>query len=142
KGAVLIDPEIGKAGDIDTAVVILKFKNGAIGMIDNSRQAVYGYDQRVEVFGSKGCAIADNEPSNTVRLYTAEKIKEDNIPYFFLQRYMESYAEELRSFLKCLKNNKEPSPSGEDGLQNVVIAIAAQKSYEENRPVKISEIVV
>ena len=141
KGAVLVDPEIGKAGDIDTAVLILKFKNGALGMIDNSRQAVYGYDQRVEVFGSKGCAIADNEPSNTVRLYTAEKIKEDNIPYFFLQRYMDSYAAELRYFIECLQNNKEPSPNGDDGYQNVVIAIAAQKSYEENRPVKISEIV-
>ena len=142
KGAVLVDPEIGKAGDIDTVVLILKFKNGAIGMIDNSRQAVYGYDQRVEVFGSKGCAIADNEPSNTVRLYTPENIKEDNIPYFFLQRYMESYAAELRYFIDCLQNNKEPSPNGEDGFQNVVIAIAAQKSYEENRPVKISEIVL
>lgn len=142
RGAVLIDPEIGKAGDIDTVVVILKFKNGVIGMIDNSRQAVYGYDQRVEVFGSKGCAIADNKPSNTVRLYTAEKIKEDNIPYFFLQRYMDSYAAELQDFLECLRNNKEPSPNGEDGFQNVVIAIAAQKSYEENRPVKISEIVI
>ncbi|MBA7625688.1 Myo-inositol 2-dehydrogenase [subsurface metagenome] len=141
-GAVLVDPEIGKAGDIDTAVVILKFKNGVIGMIDNSRQAVYGYDQRVEVFGSKGCVIADNEPSNTVRLYTAEKIKEDNIPYFFLQRYMDSYAAELQDFLECLRNNKEPSPNGEDGFQNVIIAIAAQKSYEENRPVKISEIVI
>jgi len=141
KGAVLVDPEIGKAGDIDTVVLILKFKNGAIGMIDNSRQAVYGYDQRVEVFGSKGCAIADNEPSNTVRLYTPENIKEDNIPYFFLQRYMDSYAAELRYFIECLQENKEPSPNGEDGFQNVVIAIAAQKSYKENRPVKISEIV-
>ncbi len=142
KGAVLVDPEIGKAGDIDTTVLILKFKNGALGMIDNSRQAVYGYDQRVEVFGSKGCAIADNEPLNTVRLYTSEKIKEDNIPYFFLQRYMDSYAAELRYFIECLQENKEPSPNGEDGFQNVVIAIAAQKSYEENRPVKISEIVI
>ena len=141
KGAVLVDPEIGKAGDIDTVVLILEFKNGAIGMIDNSRQAVYGYDQRVEVFGSKGCAIADNEPSNTVRLYTPENIKEDNIPYFFLQRYMDSYAAELRYFIECLQENKEPSPNGEDGFQNVVIAIAAQKSYKENRPVKISEIV-
>jgi myo-inositol 2-dehydrogenase/D-chiro-inositol 1-dehydrogenase len=140
KGAVLVDPEIGKAGDIDTVVLILKFKNGAIGMVDNSRQAVYGYDQRVEIFGSKGCAIADNEPSNTVRLYTLENIKEDNIPYFFLQRYMDSYAAELRYFIECLQENKEPSPNGEDGFQNVVIAIAAQKSYKENRPVKISEI--
>ena len=139
-GAALIDPAIGKAGDIDTAVVILKLQNGAIGMIDNSRQAVYGYDQRVEVFGSKGCAVADNEPSNTVRLYTAEKIREDNIPYFFLERYMESYTAELQSFSEYLHNNEEPSPNGEDGLINAIIATAVQRSYEENRPVKISEI--
>ncbi len=139
-GEVLIDPEIGKAGDIDTAVVILKLKNGAIGMIDNSRQAVYGYDQRVEVFGSKGCVVAGNEPSNTVRLYTAEKTREDNIPYFFLERYMDSYAAELHSFFECLRNNVEPSPNGEDGLINAIIATAVQRSYEENRPVKISEV--
>ncbi len=139
-GAVLVDPEIGKAGDIDTAAIILKLKNGAIGMIDNSRQAVYGYDQRVEVFGSKGCAIADNEHPNTVRLYTTEKVKEDNIPYFFLERYMESYAAELQYFVECLQNNVDPEPNGEEGLQNVVVALAVQKSYEENRPVKISEI--
>ena len=139
-GAVLVDPEIGKVGDIDTAAVILKMKNGAIGMIDNSRQAVYGYDQRVEVFGSKGCAIADNEHPNTVRLYTTEKVKEDNIPYFFLERYMESYAAELQYFVECLQDDVDPQPNGEMGLQNVVVALAVQKSYEENRPVKISEI--
>ena len=139
-GAALVDPEVGKIGDIDTAAVILKLKNGAIGMIDNSRQAVYGYDQRVEVFGSKGCVVADNEPTNTVRLYTAEKTKEDNIPYFFLERYMESYALELQSFFECLRDNNDPSPTGEDGLVNAIIATAVQKSYEENRPVKISEI--
>ena len=139
-GAVLVDPKIGKAGDIDTAAIILKLKNGAIGMIDNSRQAVYGYDQRVEVFGSKGCAVADNEPSNTVRVYTAENTREDNIPYFFLERYMESYAAELHSFFECLRNNVDPSPNGEDGLINAIIATAVQKSYEENRPVKISEV--
>ncbi|MFX0189058.1 MAG: inositol 2-dehydrogenase [Candidatus Hodarchaeota archaeon] len=139
-GAVLIDPEIGKVGDIDTAVAILKFKNGAIGIIDNTRQAVYGYDQRVEVFGSKGCVMADNEATNTVRLYTAECTNIDKIPYFFLERYMESYATELKSFFNCLKNNQDPIPSGEDGLQNVLVAIAAQKSFKENRPVKISEV--
>ncbi|MHA1987339.1 MAG: inositol 2-dehydrogenase [Promethearchaeota archaeon] len=139
-GAVLIDPEVGKAGDIDTAVVILKLKNGAIGMIDNSRQAVYGYDQRVEVFGSKGCAVAENERSNTVRLYTADKTREDNIPYFFLERFMDSYAAELESFFECLRNNVEPSPNGEDGLKNAIIATAVRRSYEENRPVKISEV--
>ncbi|MFW9783912.1 MAG: inositol 2-dehydrogenase [Candidatus Heimdallarchaeota archaeon] len=139
-GVVLVDPKIGEAGDIDTAALILKLKSGALAMIDNSRQAVYGYDQRVEVFGSKGCAIADNEQTNTVRLYSADKTREDNIPYFFLERYLESFAEELRSFIYCLRNDKQPSPNGEDGLQNVLVAIAAQKSYEENRPVRISEI--
>ena len=139
-GAVLIDPEIGKAGDVDTVAIILKLKSGAIGMIDNSRQAVYGYDQRVEVFGSKGCAIAGNEPSNTVRVYTAETTNEDNIPYFFLERYMESYAAELQHFIDCVRDNKEPSPNGDDGYQTVLVAKAVEKSYEENRPVKISEI--
>jgi len=139
-GAALVDPEVAKVGDIDTAAVIVKLTNGAIGIIDNSRQAVYGYDQRVEVFGSKGCAVADNELTNTVRLYTAEKTKEDNIPYFFLQRYMESYTLELQTFFECLRDNIEPSPTGEDALINGIIASAVQKSYEENRPVKISEI--
>jgi myo-inositol 2-dehydrogenase/D-chiro-inositol 1-dehydrogenase len=140
-GAVLIDPEIGKAGDIDTAVAVLKFKNGAIGIIDNTRQAVYGYDQRVEVFGSKGCVVADNEATNTVRVYTAECTNIDKIPYFFMERYKDSYSTELESFFDCLRENKEPKPNGEDGLQNVLVALAAQKSFEENRPVKISEVV-
>ncbi len=139
-GAVLIDPKIGKAGDVDTAVAILKFENGALGIIDNTRQAVYGYDQRVEVFGSKGCVIADNEATNTVRIYTAECTNIDKIPYFFLERYMESYATELKSFFDCLQNNQNPSPNGVDGLQNVLVAMAAKKSFAENRPVKISEV--
>ncbi len=139
-GDVLIDPEIGKAGDIDTAVAVLKFKNGALGIIDNSRQAVYGYDQRVEVFGSKGCVIAENDTPNTVRIYTTENINTDKIPHFFLERYMESYAAELQSFFNCLQNDQEPFPSGNDGLQNVLVAMAAKKSFEEHRPIKISEI--
>ncbi len=139
-GAVLIDPEIGKAGDIDTAVAVLKFENGAIGIIDNTRQAVYGYDQRVEVFGSKGCVIADNEATNTVRIYTAECTNIDKIPYFFMEHYMESYSTELKNFFDCLRKNEDPKPNGEDGLQNILVALAAKKSYEENRPVKISEV--
>ncbi len=139
-GAVLIDPEIGKAGDIDTAVVVLKFENGALGIIDNTRQAVYGYDQRVEVFGSKGCVIADNEATNTVSIYTADCTNTDKIPYFFMDRYMDSYLIELKYFFDCLRKDIEPKPNGEDGLQNVLIALIAQKSYEENRPVKISEV--
>jgi len=139
-GGVLIDPEIGKAGDIDTAAAILKFKNGALGIIDNSRQAVYGYDQRVEVFGSKGCVIAGNDTPNTVHIYTAESTSMDKIPFFFLERYMESYASELQHFFNCLQNNQDPFPNGEDGLQDVLVAMAAKKSFEEHRPIKISEI--
>ncbi|MFO8017581.1 MAG: inositol 2-dehydrogenase [Promethearchaeia archaeon] len=139
-GAVLIDPEIGREGDIDTAVATLKFKNGALGIIDNSRQAVYGYDQRAEVFGSKGCARADNDTPNTVEVYTAEKTKKDKIPYFFLERYMGSYATEIQSFIDCILEDKDPKPDGWDGLQNVVVAKAAQRSFEENRPVQLSEI--
>lgn len=139
-GAVLIDQDIGNAGDIDTAVAVLKFKNGAFGIIDNTRQAVYGYDQRVEVFGSKGCVVADNEAVNTVRIYTAECTNIDKIPYFFMERYMESYLTEVKYFFECLRENIDPKPNGEDGFQNVLVALAAQKSYEENRPVKISEV--
>jgi myo-inositol 2-dehydrogenase/D-chiro-inositol 1-dehydrogenase len=140
KGATLISPELSKVGDIDTAVAVLKFQNGVLGIIDNSRQAVYGYDQRVEVFGSQGCLIADNESSNTIKLSNADSIKQDNIPYFFLERYMDSYKEELLSFFKFLHDKKEPSPNGSDGLKSVLTAIAAQTSFLENRPVKLSEI--
>lgn len=139
-GAVLVDPKIGEAGDIDTAVAVLKFKNGAMAVIDNTRQAVYGYDQRVEVFGSRGCVIADNEATNTVRIYTAECTNLDKIPYFFLERYMESYANEMKAFFDYLDADENPKPDGIDGLQNVLVAMAAQKSFEENRPVKLSEI--
>ena len=139
-GAVLIDPEIGKAGDVDTATANLKFRNGALGVIDNSRKAVYGYDQRVEFFGSKGCGIAGNERSSTVEISTVDRIEADKIPYFFLERYKESYEHEMTHFIQCLMDDKSPRPSGEDGLQDVLVAKAAQKSLDENRPVKISEI--
>jgi myo-inositol 2-dehydrogenase/D-chiro-inositol 1-dehydrogenase len=139
-GVAFIDSEIKNVGDVDTAIALLKFKNGTLGIVDNSRQALYGYDQRVEVFGSKGCVIANNEPSNTIRLFTADGTKEDNIPYFFLERYMDSYAEELSCFFQFLRNDKEPSPNGDDGLKSVLVALAAHKSLIENRPVKISEV--
>ncbi|TFG27200.1 MAG: inositol 2-dehydrogenase [Promethearchaeota archaeon] len=139
-GDVLIDPEIGEAGDIDTAVAILKFKNGAIGIIDNSRQAIYGYDQRVEVFGSEGCAIAENDTPNTVRIYNDENINSDKIAYFFLERYMDSYISELQHFFYCLETDQVPSPNGQDAVQDLLVALAAQKSFKENRPIKISEV--
>ncbi len=141
KGAVLVDPEIGKAGDIDTAVVLLKYKSGAMGIIDNSRQAVYGYDQRVEIFGSKGCVTVDNDFPNTAKIFTGTTTSHDKMHYFFLERYTESYVNEMKDFFTVLADNKMLMPvTGEDGLKAVIIAMAAKKSLDEKRPVAISEI--
>ena len=138
-GAVLVDPEIGKAGDIDTAIVTLKFTNGAIGVIDNSRQAVYGYDQRVEVFGSKGSAQAENDTPTRVSLSTVEGVTSDKPLYFFLERYKEAFVEEINSFVDAIKNDTEVVVSGEDGFEDMVAALAAGKSLKEGRPITIRE---
>jgi myo-inositol 2-dehydrogenase/D-chiro-inositol 1-dehydrogenase len=139
-GAVLIDPEIGKAGDVDTALVSLKFANGAIGVIDNSRKAVYGYDQRVEVFGAKGAAMADNDLPNTVKFYNEAGVTGEKPLYFFLERYKSAFVDEMISFIDAVQNNKPVAVSGEDGLEDMYAALAAGKSLKENRPVKISEV--
>lgn len=141
KTAVLVDPEIGKAGDIDTAVVTLSFANGAIGVIDNSRRAVYGYDQRVEIFGSKGMVYADNNFPENHRYFDGDGVHGSLPLNFFMDRYLEAYANEMKIFCDAVLNDKELPVSGTDGLMSVAIALAAKKSYLENRPVKISEIV-
>ena len=139
-GAVLVDPEIGKAGDVDTAIVTLKFANGVIGVIDNSRKAVYGYDQRLEVFGSKGAAIAENDVPNTVKLYNETGVSGEKPLYFFLERYREAYINETTAFIDAVQNNKPVPVSGEDGLADMYAAVAAGKSLKEGRPVKIAEV--
>jgi myo-inositol 2-dehydrogenase / D-chiro-inositol 1-dehydrogenase len=138
-GSNLIDPEIGKLGDIDTAAAILCFASGAIAVIDNSRQAVYGYDQRIEVFGSKGSVVIDNQPANTASISTAEGIKRDSIPYFFINRYMQSYRDELKVFFETLEKKGLSPVSGYDGLAAVKIARAALLSHRQNRPVSPDE---
>jgi myo-inositol 2-dehydrogenase/D-chiro-inositol 1-dehydrogenase len=140
QGAVLIDPAIGDLGDVDTAIITLKFKNGAVGVIDNSRQAVYGYDQRVEVFGSKGCVEVKNDYPNSATLSTAEGVVSEKPLYFFLERYEMSYVEELKAFVDAVANDQEPAVTGNDGLQPVLIGVAALKSLTEKRPVKIQEV--
>ena len=140
QGAVLIDPAIGEAGDIDTAIITLKFKNNAMGVIDNSRQAVYGYDQRVEVFGSKGCVEVRNDTPNSSKLSTADGVISEKPLYFFLERYQMSYVEELKAFVDAILNDKEPPVTGNDGLQPVLIGLAALKSLREKRAVKIDTI--
>jgi len=139
-GAVLVDSEIGKAGDVDTALVTLKFANGALGVIDNSRKAVYGYDQRVEVFGSRGAAAADNDLPNTVKLYSEAAVLSEKPLYFFLERYKAAFIDEMVSFIDAVQNNKPVAVSGEDGLENMYAALAAGKSLREGRPVMVSEI--
>ncbi len=139
-GTVTVDPEIGKAGDIDTAIVTLRFANGALGVIDNCRQAVYGYDQRVEVFGTKGAAAAENDTPTNVKLSTQEAVFSDKPLYFFLERYMQSFTDELQAFVDAIRYDQPVPVSIEAGLEPIRIAIAANKSMLENRPVKISEI--
>ena len=139
-GSVLVDAAIGDAGDIDTAMITLRFTNGVIGTIDNSRQAVYGYDQRVEVFGSKGAAIVGNVNNDQVVLYEAGGVHAANPKYFFLERYAVSYVDEMNAFLQCIQDNSEPLVTGQDGRIPVVMGYSAWKSYEENRPVKLTEI--
>jgi myo-inositol 2-dehydrogenase/D-chiro-inositol 1-dehydrogenase len=139
-GGVMVDPEIGRAGDIDTAVITLRFENGTIGTIDNSRKAVYGYDQRVEVFGSEGMvAVSNNTPDTAV--YSNAKGVHSSLPlFFFVERYTESYIAEMKEFIGCIQQDQRPSVTGVDGRIPVVMGYAAMKSYKENRPVKLSEV--
>ena len=139
-GDSLVDPEIGKAGDVDTAITTLKFENGAMAVIDNSRKAAYGYDQRVEVFGSKGSVEARNDKETNTILRTEAAVTQDKPLYFFLERYMQSFAEEMKQFFQAIENDTDTPVGGIDGLNSVVIGLAAKKSLAEGRPVKISEI--
>ena len=136
-GAVLVDPEIGKAGDIDTAVISLKFANGALGIIENSRKAVYGYDQRVEVFGAKGTAMADNNtPTSMVVLNESGTIRDKPL-YFFLERYKIAFVAEMQAFVDAIREDKPTLVSGKDGLVPVLIAMAAKESLKTGKPVQV-----
>jgi myo-inositol 2-dehydrogenase/D-chiro-inositol 1-dehydrogenase len=139
-GGVMVDPEIGKVGDIDTAVITLRFENGAIGTIDNSRRAVYGYDQRVEVFGSEGMVVVSNKTPDTAVYSNAEGVHSSLPLFFFVERYTDSYIAEMQAFIECIQQDKTPPVTGIDGRIPVVMGYAAKRSYEENRPVKLSEV--
>jgi len=142
QGGVMVDPAIGDAGDIDTAVISLRFRNGAIGVIDNSRQAVYGYDQRVEVFGSGGALSAQNNTPHRVTSSTKAGVAQAKPLYFFLERYMDSYVAEMRSFCDAILNDQPTAVSGNDGRVPVVMGLACGKSYREKRPVRLDEIAI
>ncbi len=137
---VMVDPAIGQAGDVDTAVITLRFENGTIGTIDNSRQAVYGYDQRVEVFGSGGMVSADNNLQDRHVYSTADGTHSAKPLYFFLERYMDSFITEMKEFAQSVLEDKTPPVTGIDGRIPVVIGMAAKKSFLEHRPVLLSEV--
>ncbi len=139
-GEVLVDPAIGEAGDVDTAVVTLRFAGGAIGTIDNSRRAVYGYDQRVEVFGSEGVVMVANATADRATIGDANGMHSALPLFFFIERYTEAYVAEMREFISCVIKGREPSVGGQDGRIAVVMGYAAQKSLAERRPVALSEI--
>jgi len=140
KGAVLIDPLIKEAGDIDTAVITLTYTDGTMAIIDNSRQAAYGYDQRIEVFGSKGMVQANNNFMDSHRLYTKKGIEAALPLHFFLERYADAYRAEMSDYVKSLKNGELVPVDGKDGLSSLQIGLAALKSLKEKRPVRIDEI--
>lgn len=141
KGAVMVDPEIGKAGDIDTASIILTFEDDTMAIIDNCRRAVYGYDQRLEVFGSKGMAQAENNFPDNHKLYTESGVYSALPLHFFLERYAASYNQEMKEFIDALVSGGKMPVDGNDGLMSIAIGLAAKKSVKENRPVRISEII-
>lgn len=139
-GAVLVDPAIGEAGDIDTAVISMKLANGAIAVIDNCRRASYGYDQRVEAFGSLGQVAIGNDSESTAVISDANGVRGEVPLNFFLERYMGAYVEEITEFIDCIVNDKEVSVGLDCGLQPVLIGLAAKKSLFTGMPVKIADI--
>lgn len=140
EAAVLVDPAIGEAGDVDTAVITLKMENGAIAVIDNSRKAVYGYDQRAEVFGSKGMVATTNDTASAAVISNEDGVTGEKPLHFFLERYMAAYAKEIKCFIDAIENDTETPLGVMDGLEPVLMGLAAKKSLEEHRPVRISEV--
>ena len=138
--AVMVDPEIGKAGDLDTAVVTLRFRNGVIGTIDNSRKAAYGYDQRVEILGSDGAAATGNRYPNEMVISTGSAIRRDLPFHFFMDRYTESFTNELRAFVQAVREDLPTPVTGIDGREALRLGLAARKSYDERRTVRVEEI--
>ena len=139
-GAVRVDPAIGAAGDLDTALVTLKFKNGLLCVIDNSRKAVYGYDQRVEVLGSAGGATVSNNHPNTAVISDATTVHRDLPLNFFMDRDLDSFLVEMAAFVDAVLDGTPTPVTGVDGRAAVALGIAARRSHEENRPVRLEEI--
>ena len=138
--SALVDPEIGRLGDFDSASIILTTASGRQCTISNSRRATYGYDQRIEVLGSLGSVSAENQRPVSIEVATAEGYTRPPLHDFFMTRYTEAYAAEISAFVESVEGGAVPSPSGQDGLQALLLAEAALKSVAEKRAVPVSEI--
>jgi myo-inositol 2-dehydrogenase / D-chiro-inositol 1-dehydrogenase len=138
--SVLVDPAIGKAGDVDSAAITLVTKSGKIAQISNSRRASYGYDQRIEVHGSTGLLSAENLRDTTVELANADGYRREPLMNFFMTRYTQAYANEIAAFVAATTGQGVVSPTGEDGLRALILAEAAMRSVKERRTVDVAEI--
>ena len=139
-GAALSGEGYDQYGDVDTAIIIMKFANGALGVIDNSRASHYGYDQRTEVHCDKGCVQVSNDLDNQAMISTGETVEISKPTWFFLERYNNAFIQEAKDFINAILNDTETPVGAKDGLMPVAIAMAAAKSFREGRPVKLDEI--
>jgi myo-inositol 2-dehydrogenase/D-chiro-inositol 1-dehydrogenase len=140
RGEVRVDRAIGNAGDLDTVVVTLHHLDRTLTVIDNSRRAAYGYDQRVEAFGSAGAAASGNAPVHTGSTLTADGMRGPVLPHFFVERYRASYVAGWASFVQAIRGGEPPSVTGDDGRRALVLGLAARRSASECRPVRVTEI--
>lgn len=138
-GSVLIDPQIGDLGDVDTAVTLLRFKNSALGVVENSRRAIYGYDIRAEVHGERGKIVLEDLPKTHLWHHNENGFYGDHY-YFFMDRFKEAYYLELEAFFRAIIKGEEPTPGPKDAVESLKISLAAKRSFIEKRPVKIEEI--
>ena len=133
----LVDAEIGKIGDVDSAVVTMKSVSGILCQISNSRRSVYGYDQRIEIFGSEGMLRAENMTETQVEFFAGDSVSRDKPLHFFMERYAEAYQLELDDFVDAVKNRRKPRATGEDGRRALVLADSALKSLKTGKPVAL-----
>lgn len=137
-GSVLVDPAIGAIGDVDTTTVLLTFENGAQGVVQNSRRAVYGYDIRTEVFGSGGKLVMDATPKTALLRY-GEGVSMDHY-HFFMDRFRDAYRAEIAAFVAALVEGREPAPGPNDALETLRLALACTRSLDEGRPVRVQDV--
>ena len=135
--SVLVDPEIGQLGDFDSASIILTTKSGRIAQISNSRRASYGYDQRIEVHGSKGLVSAENLRATNVEIANGDGYRREPLLNFFMTRYTEAYRNEIAAFIAALVAGKPATPSGDDGLKALILADAALQSVKKKRAIAV-----